>query len=131
MFRFTLRPRLSETDGLRHINNTALPAWFEEARRDLFELFNPGLSLTAWNLILKKYEIELVAQINHTDELEIVTRVAKIGTKSLTVIQEAFQNDKPVATCRSVIVYFDYASNQTEPIPATIVERLQEHLVAA
>lgn len=31
MFEFELLPRLSETDGVGHINNTCLPAWFEEA----------------------------------------------------------------------------------------------------
>ncbi|MDX1570590.1 MAG: thioesterase family protein [Xanthomonadales bacterium] len=130
MFEFELQPRLSETDGLGHINNTVLPAWFEEARRELFRIFNADESLAAWNLILKKYEIELHGQIRHDAPVRIETAVAGVGTTSLVVVQEAFQAGLPVASANTVLVHFDYAGQQPAPIPPEIRSQLEEHLRA-
>ena len=128
MFEFTLLPRLSETDGLGHINNTVLPAWFEEARRDLFKIFIPDLSMQTWNLILRKYEIEIQNQISHKDFVTITTSVSQIGTKSFTVFQETFQNGDPVASASSVIIYFDYSKGKTAEIPQALKKKLNSHL---
>jgi acyl-CoA thioester hydrolase len=128
MFEFKLLPRLSETDAIGHINNTVLPAWFEEARRDLFKIFIPDLSMQTWNLILRKYEIEIENQISHKDVVTVHTHVSKIGTKSFTVFQEAFQNGVRAATAASVIVYFDYSKNATAEIPEDIKDQLNAHL---
>lgn len=128
MFSFELTPRLSETDGLGHINNTVLPAWFEEARRELFHIFNPGLSLQKWNLILKKYDVDILAQINPIDTVTIETEVSHIGTKSLTVTQRAYQNDHPVVQYHCLLIFFDYAQGKTAPIPQEIINKLQSHI---
>jgi len=129
MFEFQILPRLSETDAIGHINNTVLPAWFEEARRDLFKIFIPDLSMQTWNLILRKYEIEIENQISHKDAVTVQTHVSKIGTKSFTVFQAAFQNDMRVATAASVLVYFDYSENTTAEIPEDIKDQLNAHLL--
>lgn len=128
MFTFEILPRLSETDGLGHINNTVLPAWFEEARRGLFQIFNPSLSLAGWNLILKKYEVEIVSQIVHDETVEIQTEVSDIGTKSFTVSQKAFQGGRLAAVYSCLLIYFDYASGKTAAIPQEIVEKLAGHI---
>jgi acyl-CoA thioester hydrolase len=127
MFTFQILPRLSETDALGHINNTVLPAWFEEARRNLFKIFNPDLTMQAWNLILRKYDIEIINQISHNAMVTINTYVKQIGTKSLTVFQEAFQNSNQVAAATSVLVYFDYSTGMTVEMPGNIREQLKAH----
>ena len=129
MFEFQILPRLSETDAIGHINNTVLPAWFEEARRDLFKIFIPDLSMQTWNLILRKYEIEIENQISHKNIVTVHTHVSKIGTKSFTVFQAAFQNDMRVATAASVLIYFDYSKNTTAEIPEDAKKQLKRHLL--
>ena len=47
-----LMPRFSETDVLGHINNTALPVWFEAARVPIFKIFTPDLDPKQWKLIV-------------------------------------------------------------------------------
>lgn len=129
MFTFKVLPRLSETDGLGHINNTVLPVWFEEARRDLFKLFNPDLSLNEWNLILKKYEVEILNQIKHDEFVKITTFVEHIGNSSFVVLQKAEQNGKQVAEAKTVLIYFDYKTQSTAIIPNEIKEKLQSHIL--
>ncbi|MBI1317361.1 MAG: acyl-CoA thioesterase [Candidatus Hydrogenedens sp.] len=128
MFHFTVQPRFSETDGLGHINNTVLPVWFEEARTDLFRIFNPSLAMSSWNLILKRFDVEFVAQIWREYPVEIETVIEKIGTTSLTVVQRALQRSEPVAVGRTWLVYFDYQTHKPAPIPDDIREKLLPHL---
>lgn len=47
MFTTTITPRVSETDGVGHINNTTVPVWFEAGRHEIFKLFTPDLSFSA------------------------------------------------------------------------------------
>lgn len=128
MFTYTLQPRFSETDGLGHINNAVLPVWLEEARTDLFRIFNPSLDLSTWNLILKKYEIDFLAQIWRSEGITIRTSIQQIGTTSLTVLQHVVQLEKVVAVGKTVLVHFDYATARPTPIPESIRTALQPHL---
>ena len=128
MFEFKLQPRLSETDGLGHINNTFLPAWYEEARRDLYKIFIPELNLQYWNLVLKKYEVEIHKQIYHDSTITIQTGIDKIGTKSFTVYQEAFQNKFLVSSAYTVLVYFDFSEAVPANIPISIKDQLELHM---
>ena len=39
-----ITPRVSETDGVGHINNVFVPIWLEAGRREIFKIFSPDLS---------------------------------------------------------------------------------------
>lgn len=130
MWRHTLQPRFSETDGLGHINNAVLPVWLEEARTDLFRVFNPSLSLQTWNLILKKYDVDFIAQIWREYSVEVETAIEHIGNSSLVVVQRVKQRGQEVAVGKTVLVHFDYASMKPAPIPEDIKEKLREHVIS-
>lgn len=131
MFHYTLQPRFSETDGLGHINNSALPVWLEEARFEIFRIFNPSLSMKTWNLILRKYEVDFIAQIWREHPVEVLTSIEQIGNSSLTVIQRVRQGGRDVAVGRTVLVHFDYEAARPAPIPPEIRELLLPHLEGA
>ena len=117
MLRCELMPRFYETDGLGHINNTVIPKWFETARTPIFAVFNPSLSLDSWNLILRKIDVEFVAQTYHKYPVEVRSWVSHIGNSSFTVCHELWQRDTLTATGSAVLVYFDYAAQQKAAIP--------------
>ena len=129
MFHHQIVPRFSETDALGHINNTVLPVWFEEARADVFRLFNPSLRFETWNLILRKLEIEIERQIVHGSPVEIATGIEAIGNTSTTLLQVAEQGGHRVALCRAVLVHFDYGTQKPAPIPDAIRSELEQHRV--
>lgn len=128
MFRTEIQPRFCETDALGHINNAVLPTWFEEGRIGIFRIFNPSLALDSWNLILKRYEIDFIAQIWQHYPVTIETEIERIGNSSVVVFQRAIQQGVVVATGRTVQVHFDYAAQKTAPIPSAIREQLEAHL---
>lgn len=128
MFSYQVEPRFSETDALGHINNTVVPAWFEQGRMDIFKIFNPDLSLAKWNLILKKMEVDFVAQIYLFSPVEVRTSILAVGNTSFTVHQEVWQKGQLVAQGDCVMVHFDYENQTKAPIPAAVLEKLAEHI---
>ncbi|NVK25193.1 MAG: acyl-CoA thioesterase [Gammaproteobacteria bacterium] len=129
MFTTPIQPRFSETDALGHINNTVVPVWFESARTEVFQIFNPQQDLNAWNLIIAKIEVNFLAQISYQQNITIQTQISKIGNSSFTVLQEAIQDNKRVAWGEAVMVKFDYASAKSVTITEHEREQLTKHLI--
>ncbi|QUJ69459.1 acyl-CoA thioesterase (plasmid) [Photobacterium sp. GJ3] len=130
MYYYDLSPRYSETDAMGHINNTVLPVWFEKARDPIFELFMPGRDLSKANLITVKYEIEFSNEIRYENDVQISTGIKKIGNSSLTVVQRLVQNDVLCAIGQTTIVHFDYKTKKPGPIPETIRQQLEAHILS-
>ncbi|NLB65055.1 MAG: acyl-CoA thioesterase [Lentisphaerae bacterium] len=122
----TITPRFGDVDGLRHINNTCLPMWFELAREPFFRLFNPDMNLETWNLIMARIEVDFVAPMALGADIEIRSVVDKIGDSSFTVCQEAWQNSRLGARGLAVVVHYDFNNEKAMPIPDDIRARLQE-----
>lgn len=128
MFQTTISPRFYETDALGHVNNTAVPGWFETAREAIFRLFCPDLDIKTLPLILARIEVDFIAQIHYGSQVSITTGIEKIGNSSFTVCHEAFQNGIQVARGRAVQVYFNPETQRSGPIPAAYREQLALHL---
>ena len=91
MFTKTITPRFGDVDGLRHINNTRLPVWFELGREPFFRMFNPDMLLENWNLIMAHIDVDFLTPMTLGADIEIRTYVAEVGRTSFTVYQEAWQ----------------------------------------
>ncbi len=133
MFKEIIKPRFGDIDGLRHINNVVVPAWFEAGRNPLFELFLDGdiADYEKWNLIMVRMEIDYLGQMRFGADVEIRTFIEKIGNSSFTVYQEAWQNGKLGAKGKTVCVYFDFKKQKSMPLTDDIKISLQQHLVEA
>ncbi len=114
----TILPRFSEVDVLGHVTNTALPVWFEEGRQEIFRHFSQEASMRDLTLILRRYEIDFLQQIQAGHEVRIETRIEAIGRSSLSIVQQAFQQQRQVASGRCVMVHFDYTANASRAIDA-------------
>ena len=119
-----ITPRVSETDGCGHINNTTLPVWFEAGRREFFRAVSPGLSFDGWNLAVVSMRLDFRRQIYLADEVKIETWVSKIGNKSISVSEIALQNDNICTAGECSYVFFDYKTQKSEIVPEAIRQRL-------
>lgn len=129
MLNHTIVPRFSDTDALGHISNTAFPIWFEEARTPLFEIYHPSLEVKSWPLIIARIELDLLAQTYWGENIEIKTYISKLGNSSCEVMHEAWQNNKMVAKGLAVMIYFDYETEKSMPIPDDIRSKLNAHIL--
>jgi acyl-CoA thioester hydrolase len=127
MFTTTIRPRVSETDGLGHINNTTIPVWFEAGREGVFRIFTPDLSFKNWKAVLVNMNIDFVRETHFGKDVEVRTWIAKVGNSSFVVEEELYQDSHLCARGTATYVNFNQATRKAEPIPQAIREQLESH----
>ena len=118
-------PRVSETDGVGHINNVFVPIWFEAGRREIFRIFSPNLDFVNWKLALVKVTVEYVDQLYLADNVEIRTGIEKIGTSSFTIKEEIYQTDRLCARGEAIYVNYNFKEQKSEAISYEVREKLQ------
>lgn len=128
MYRKIIEPRVSETDGVGHINNTTLPVWLEAARNPIFKLFTPDDSFKNWRMIILHTSIDYKSQIYFGTEIIVCTWVRRIGKSSLELYEEIHQSDTLCARGTAIYVNVNQKEKKAEPIPSRIREQLEEHL---
>ncbi|CAM3488876.1 thioesterase family protein [Aeromicrobium ponti] len=128
MFVTKIRPRVSETDGVGHINNTFVPVWFEAGREEIFRILTPDLSFKNWHLAVVNMNVDFTNQIHFGTEVEVRTWVHRFGNKSFMLYEEMFQGEILCAKGTVTYVYMDYQAQKSAAIPEPIRNELQKHL---
>ena len=118
-------PRVSETDGVGHINNVFVPIWFEAGRREIFRIFSPKLDFINWKLALVKVTVEYVDQLYLAEGVDIKTGIEKIGTSSFTIKEEIHQTNRICAKGQAIYVNYNFRDKKSEPISNEIRNRLE------
>ena len=118
-------PRVSETDGVGHINNVFVPIWFEAGRRDIFRIFSPNLDFLDWKLALVKVTVEYVDQLYLAENVKVKTGVEKIGTSSFTIKEEIYQTNRLCAKGQAIYVNYNFKEKKSEAIPNEIRDKLE------
>ena len=118
-------PRVSETDGVGHINNVFVPIWFEAGRREIFRFFSPNLDFVNWKLALVKVTVEYADQLYLAENVEIRTGIEKIGNSSFTIKEEIHQTDRLCAKGEAIYVNYNFNEKKSETISNEIRDKLQ------
>jgi acyl-CoA thioester hydrolase len=127
MYKKIIEPRVSETDGVGHINNTTIPVWFEAGRNDIFKLFTPDASFVNWKMIILNMNVDYLKQIYFGRAVEIYVWVKKIGNSSLVLYEEIHQDGQICAKDTVTYVNFNLKTQKSEPIPDEIRRALELH----
>lgn len=129
MFSTMITPHFGDTDALGHINNVVLAEWFEQARNAIFRIFDPELRIdkTTFPLILAHTDYDFVGQLFFQYDVEIRTWIARIGTRSITIYHEAWQEGRLRTKGNAVIVHYDFNTEKSTPIPEDKKRLLAEH----
>ena len=118
-------PRVSETDGVGHINNVFVPIWFEAGRREIFRIFSPKLDFINWKLALVKVTVEYVDQLYLAEDVDVKTGIEKVGTSSFTIKEEIVQTNRICAKGQAIYVNYNFRDKKSEPISNEIRNRLE------
>ena len=109
--------RYSDLDPNGHVNNGAINSYFENARvrfRQRLEGTLPQEVLTGF--IVVKYTIEFHAMLYFPGEVDVGTKVTRIGNSSYTLGQGIFGEQGCVATAEVVTVNLDSATGRAAPL---------------
>ena len=131
MFSVKVTPRFGDMDALGHINNVVLATWFEQARNEIFRIFDPELRIDkkTFPLIMAHTDYDFVDQLFFRYDVEIRTWITRIGTSSVTVYHEAWQEGRLCSKGNAVIVHYDFNIEKSTPIPEDKKRLLEEHLL--
>jgi len=110
------RVRFRDCDSMGHMNNAVYSTFLEEARIDVLG--------DLADFILARVEIDFRAQLRAGDEVEVRTRCARIGTKSLVLEHELRAGGRIAAEARSVLVGYDYEQEQSVALSDAVRARL-------
>jgi acyl-CoA thioester hydrolase len=116
-FRWRERVRFSDCDSMGHVNNAVYSTYLEQARIGVLG----GLS----EFILARVEIDFRAELRAGEEVEILSRCGRIGSKSFDLEHELHADGRLVAEARSVLVAYDYESGRSVEVPEAVKARLR------
>lgn len=111
--------RFSDLDPMGHVNNAVYMTWIENARiaflRHLGAFDEPDTQGMA--MILARAEIDFRAPLGFGAEVEIGVRTSRLGTKSFDLEYELRTGERVVAEAKTVLVAYDYETNESREIP--------------
>jgi YbgC/YbaW family acyl-CoA thioester hydrolase len=118
--RTELQMRFSDTDALGHVNNVSFAAYAETGRVEFFKRL--GKSVTS--LILVNLVIDFRRQVKYGEPIHIDSWVEQLGRTSVTLGQTIRAAGERAADVKSVVVYFDYATNR----PMELTDEIRREL---
>lgn len=120
----TVSIRYCDQDPIGHINNAAMAAYIEQARVALVYplLENAGEGGAHLELVIARLAIDYLKELNFPGNVELGSRIARIGGKSFTLQNGIFKagEEACVATAECILVFFD-ASRRESALPPPAV----------
>ncbi len=107
-----------DLDPNRHINNVSMGRFYEHAR----VLATSAIPRTRITVFVARVAIDYVSEGRFGHPLTIGTRLASVGTSSLTLEQCAWQQGRVVSLCESVLVHV--VDGRPTPLPPETVSGL-------
>lgn len=129
--KISLAVRFMDIDALNHVNNARYLNYLEEGRINYVrEVLNTYHSVQDMNVLVARVEIDYIAPILFGSEVNIYTRVKKIGNSSFlfeTAIC-AFYQQKETLSAKSLVtlVNFDPKTQKSSPIQDEIRQKIKE-----
>lgn len=119
--------RFADLDALNHLNNIASAVYCESGRADFFVKtlgHNFGAKL---NWMLANINITYLSPVDYPNEIQIATRVKKIGNSSLVLQQGLFTEKGCFSTAESVLVFASLETNKSVPLSDEMKATLQKY----
>jgi acyl-CoA thioester hydrolase len=126
IFSHRLEVRFSDCDPMGHANNAKYLTYLEQARLAHWRaVWDFGKRPDVPGVILARAEIDFRRPARYGEMLDVRIGVAAIGRTSFTYDYEVVDDAGGlVATAKSVMVMFNYATNTPVPVPDEIRHKL-------
>lgn len=115
-----IQKRFSDIDMLGHVTNSIYQQYFDLGRLYYFsEVLNEKMDWQDEGLILVSININFMAQVKLYEDIEVRTKVVKLGNKSLEMHQQVYSltTQSVAAESKSIMVGYQVAQAASIPIP--------------
>lgn len=131
MFRHStpIQLRFNDIDILGHVNNNSQFALFDVGKTQFYNSLRGQLD--DWRrveAVIANINCTFHSQILFSDEIEVLTRITRIGEKSFTMQQILYNRTRREISslADSVMVSVDFETKKSKPIPAPLAEALRK-----
>lgn len=125
-----VQKRFSDVDSFMHVNNIWQQSYFDMGKT---EFYTKVLGVTGvfdkLRIITASTHTDYLGQVRLTDDIVVTTDVSRLGNKSMTLHQCIMSGDKVLTESSSVMVAFDFETQQTVQIPDEWREKLSPYLL--
>jgi len=116
----TEKVRFSDTDMIGHVNNVAFAAFIESGRvafvhGGVIRRMPPELLV-----VMARIEIDYRAELHWPADIDVGSRLLRIGTKSFAVASGVFRGPLCAATSVTTLVVINRATRQSTAIPDAV-----------
>ena len=120
-----IQKRFSDIDPFQHVNNVSQQMYFDVGKVEYYEkILGAEVLLADLRILTVSTSTSYTGQVRMHDPVCVTTTCERVGTKSLTLLQRLLVGGEVRSESRSVMVVFDFARQQSEPVPAEWRERL-------
>ena len=124
-----VQKRFSDVDSFMHVNNIWQQSYFDMGKT---EFYTKVLGITGvfdkLRIITASTHTDYLGQVRLTDDIVVTTDVSRLGNKSMTLHQRIMSGDRCLTESSSVMVAFDFETQQTVSLPDEWREKLAEYL---
>ena len=127
-FYHTVQVRFADVDMFGHVNNAKYLTYIESARVAYYSHITGLQDPRQFNMTVARATVDFIRPVFFGQTLRVYTRTGRIGNKSWTLEHELrdAHTGELVATGSTVNVYYDYAAEQSRPIPDDIVRKIEQ-----
>jgi acyl-CoA thioester hydrolase len=117
--------RYTDIDPLWHVNNVAIAGLFETARYDYLDNHVGRMKVEGWSFMIVNLTLDYRGQVHYPGRTKCGSRLARIGEKSVSVIQGLFQEERCAATALITFGSVDLETGRSVPVPGSVRRVLQ------
>ena len=125
-----VQKRFSDVDSFMHVNNIWQQSYFDMGKTDFY---TKVLGITGvfdrLRIITASTHTDYFGQVRLTDDIVVVTDVSRLGNKSMTLHQRIMCGERCLTESSSVMVAFDFETQQTVQMPDEWRRKLEEYLI--
>lgn len=116
--------RYNDLDPLGHVTSQSFVNFFETARVLFILEAGRRVEDPDFGLMLVRLDTSFHGQLHFPAEIDVGTRLVRIGTSSLTTMQGIFYDGTCRANLVSILVHVDRKQDRSTPIPDDFRQRL-------
>jgi acyl-CoA thioester hydrolase len=124
--------RFADVDAFGHVNNAKYLTYVEQARVKYFnDIVDWTYDWSKEGIILAKADIDFMQPVLFRDEIVVMTRCSRLGTKSFDLQYQVmkYKNNEAVlmANCTTVMVAFNYVHKKSIVMPEEWKQALRKY----
>ncbi|HKP51906.1 MAG TPA: thioesterase family protein [Chloroflexia bacterium] len=127
-FYIIVEVKFRDIDMFGHVNNAAYLTYIESARVAYYTALTGLTDPREFGMTLASAKVDFLKPIFYGQAVRVYTRIGRVGNKSWTLEHEIrdAETGEVMAVGSTVNVHYDYKSEQSLPLPAELVAKMEE-----